>query len=52
VGGTRVTMNDIQTEAKVSENTARRARDSLIGQGWVAKHPTKGRESTEYSWVA
>ena len=52
VGGTRVTMNDIQTEANVSENTARRARDSLIGQGWVAKHPTKGREPTEYSWVA
>jgi hypothetical protein len=49
--GTQVTMNDIQTEANVSENTARRTRDSLIEQGWVAKHPTEGREPTEYSWV-
>jgi hypothetical protein len=50
--GTRVTMKDIQTEAGVSGNTARRARDSLIEQGWVAKHPTKGRKPDEYSWVA
>lgn len=50
--GTRVTMDEIQTGADVSENTARRARDSLIEQGWVAKHPTKGRKPDEYSWVA
>jgi hypothetical protein len=50
--GTLVTMNDIQTEANVSGNTARRTRDSLIEQGWVAKHPTEGREPDEYSWVA
>ena len=49
---TRVTMDEIQTGADVSENTARRARDSLLEQRWVAKHPTKGREPTEYSWVA
>lgn len=49
---TRVTMNDVQTEAGVSGNTARRARDSLIEQGWVAKHLTKGRKPDEYSWVA
>lgn len=51
-GGNRVTMNDIQTQADVSENTARRARDSLIEQEWVAKHATKGRKPDEYSWVA
>ncbi|WP_143420777.1 hypothetical protein [Halorubrum ezzemoulense] len=50
--GTRVTMDEIQTEADVSGNTARRARDSLIKQGWVAKHATEGREPDEYSWVA
>ena len=50
--GTRVTMNEIQTGADVSGNTARRARDSLIEQGWVAKHPTNGRKPDEYSWVA
>jgi len=50
-GGTQVTMNDIQTEANVSENTARRTRDLLIEQGWVTKHPTEGREPTQYSWV-
>jgi hypothetical protein len=49
---TRVTMNDIQTEAGVSGNTARRARDSLIEQRWVTKHVTEGREPDEYAWVA
>ena len=50
--GTRVTMDDILAGADVSGNTARRARNSLIGQEWVGKHPTEGREPTEYSWVA
>lgn len=49
--GTRVTMSDIQSGANVSGNTARRARDSLVNQGWVAKHSTKGRDPVEYSWV-
>ena len=50
--GTRVTMDDILAGADVSGNTARRARNSLIGQEWVGKHPTEGREPTEYSWAA
>lgn len=50
--GTRAMMNDIRVEADVSGNTARRARDPLIEQGWVVKYPTEGREPTECSWVA
>jgi len=50
--GNRVTMNDIQTQVGVSENTARRARDSFIEQEWVVKHATKGRKPDEYSWVS
>jgi len=48
--GTNVAMKDIQSVTGVSGNTARRARDSFIDQGWITKHITDGRQPDEYSW--
>jgi hypothetical protein len=49
--GNSMTVNKIATETGVSVTSVRKARDTLVSEGWVQKNEKQGRQPDEYLWV-